>query len=160
MTVAPTLDKGLRIDVDSATDWQVLDMICTDATLQNGPSLAESLGGFMEDDEDWSELMTPELGEQFNEQVTHVSKAISSAKKENDLTGSVSISHDEADIWFGAINQARISLESRFQLSKLEEEFEDGIQADDIKDPALLSAIIRYDFYSRIQNIMLDYILD
>ncbi|WP_018970211.1 hypothetical protein [Rubritalea marina] len=160
MTVAPTLDKGLRIDVDSATDWQVLDMICTDASLKAGSSLAESLGGFMEDDEDWAELMTPELDDQFNAQVAHVSKTISSAKKENDLTGSVSISREDADIWFGAINQARIALEERFHLSQLEEEFEDGIDPENIDDPALLAAVIRYDFYSRIQTIMLDYILD
>ncbi len=160
MTVAPTLDKGLRIDVDSPTDWQVLEMICTDAASQGGTTLAESLADFMEDDADWAELMTPELHQQFNEQITHVSKAISSAKKENDLTGTVSIKHEDADIWFGAINQARISLENRFKLSEVEEQYQDNIDPEDISDPALLSAIIRYDFYSRIQTIMIEYILD
>lgn len=158
MRVAPTLDKSLRIDAESPTDWLVLEMICTDASQMPDEPLADKLANYMAADEDWNELITPELSDQFNEQVLHVSRAISTAEKDNDLTGSLFITEDEADIWFGAINQARLSLEERHKVSQ----YEDDIDEDSLEyeDPTLKAAIIRYHFYTSLQSIMLDYILD
>lgn len=158
MRVAPTLDKSLRIDAESPTDWLVLEMICTDASQMPDEPLADKLANYMAADEDWNELITPELSDQFNEQVLHVSRAISTAEKDNNLTGSLFITEDEADIWFGAINQARLSLEERHKVSQ----YEDDIDEDSLEyeDPTLKAAIIRYHFYTSLQSIMLDYILD
>lgn len=158
MRVAPTLDKSLRIDAESPTDWLVLEMICTDASQMPDEPLADKLADFMVADEDWNELITPELSDQFNEQVLHVSRAISTAEKGSDLTGSLYIPADEADIWFGAINQARLSLEERHKVSQHEDEIDD--ESLEYEDPTLKAAIIRYHFYTSLQSIMLDYILD
>ncbi|MGJ8672172.1 DUF2017 family protein [Rubritalea sp.] len=158
MRVAPTLDKSLRIDAESATDWLVLEMICTDASQMPDGPLADKLANYMAADEDWNELITPELSDQFNEQVRHVSRAISTAEKDSKLTGSLFIKAADADIWFGAINQARLSLEERHDISKHEDEInEDALEYE---DPSLKAAIIRYHFYTSLQSIMLDYILD
>ncbi|MFC4992776.1 DUF2017 family protein [Rubritalea tangerina] len=158
MRVAPTLDRSLRIDAENPTDWLVLEMICTDASQMPDEPLAEQLSLYMCADDDWADLMTPELSEQFNEQVLHVSRAISTAEKNPDLTGSLFIKADEADIWFGAINQARLSLEERFEVSQYDDS--DDQDALEFENPNLKAALIRYHFYTSLQSIMLEYILD
>ena len=159
MRIAPTLEKGLRIDAETATDWLVLEMICTDASQMPDAPLADQLGDFMAADEDWSELITPELSDQFNEQIRHVSRAISIAEKDVELVGSLFILPEDADLWFGAINQARLSLEQRYSISKFDdlEEIDPSLKDD---NPNLLGAITRYHFYTRLQSIFLEYILD
>lgn len=159
MRVAPTLDHSLRIDAESPTDWLVLEMICTDASQMPNEPLADQLALFMCADEDWNELITPELSDQFNEQVTHVSKAISVAHKEADLTGSLFIKVDEADIWFGAINQARLSLEERYEVSKYDDAIDDNSSLQ-FENPELRAAIIRYHFYTSLQSLLLEYLLN
>lgn len=159
MRIAPTLDRSLRIDAENPTDWLVLEMICTDASQMPDEPLADKLALYMSGDEDWAELITPELSEQFNEQILHVSRAISTANKDADLTGCLFIKEEEADIWFGAINQARLSLQERYDVSQYDESAEDDPNLD-FEDPSLKAAIIRYHFYTSLQSLMLEYILD
>ncbi|MEO1856043.1 MAG: DUF2017 family protein [Rubritalea sp.] len=159
MRVAPTLDRSLRIDAENATDWLVLEMICTDASQMPDEPLADKLALFMAADEDWTELITPELADQFSSQIIHVSRAISTAEKAQDLTGSLFIKPEEANTWFGAINQARLSLEERFEVSKYDD-LADDEQSIEFEDPSLKAAIIRYHFYTSLQSILLEYILD
>jgi hypothetical protein len=158
MRVAPTLDRSLRIDAENATDWLVLEMICTDASQMPDEPLADKLALYMAADEDWAELITPELADQFSSQIIHVSRSISTADKALDLTGSLFIKAEDANTWFGAINQARLSLEERFEVSQ----FEDLADQDSLEfeDPTLKAAIIRYHFYTSLQSIFLEYILD
>ncbi len=159
MRVAPTLDRSLRIDAENATDWLVLEMICTDASQMPDEPLADKLALYMAADEDWTELITPELADQFSSQIIHVSRAISSADKSLNLTGSLFIKAEDASTWFGAINQARLSLEERFEVSKFDELADDESNLE-FEDPALKAAIIRYHFYTSLQSILLEYILD
>ena len=128
MRVAPTLDRSLRIDTENPTDWFVLEMICTDASQMPDEPLANRLADYMSADEDWIDLITPELSDKFNEQVPHVSRPISTAEKSSDLTSSLFIKEDDSSL-----------------------EFENLI---------LNSAIIHYHFYTNLQSIMLEYILD
>lgn len=157
MRVAPTLDRSLRVDAESASDWLVLEMICTDACQMPEQPLADRLAAFMSGDEDWIELITPELADQFSEQVLHVSRAISSAPKCDAQTGSVFIKVEDADIWFGAINQARLSLEERYSVSRYDDQAETLLTQ---QQPEIKAAVIRYQFYTSMQSIMLEYILD
>lgn len=158
MRVAPTLDKRLRIDAESPFDWLILEMICTDAANLLGPTLAQQLAKRIKDDGDWSEYVVPDLHTQFTEQIIHVSLAISTADRDLNLIGSLFIPHDEADIWYGAINQARISLESQYAISNYDKE-EEGL--DDISEERheLRNALIRYHFYTHLQYMLLKYII-
>lgn len=157
MRVAPTLDRSLRIDAESATDWLVLEMICTDASQTPNKPLADQLADYMSEDEDWIELITPELADQFSEQVRHVSCAISAATKESDLTGSLFIEEKDADTWFGAINQARLSLEERYTVSKYDDIDDDEL---DNVDAEIKAAVIRYHFYTSLQTLFLQFIFE
>lgn len=158
MRVAPTLDNSLRIDAESPFDWLILEMICTDAANLPGPPLAKRLANKIKDKEDWTEFVIPDLHSQFSEQVNHVSLTLSAANKNDDLTGSIYIPHSDADIWYGAINQARISLEHQYEISR----YADITHIEEISEERheLRKALIRYHFYTRVQSMLLEYIIE
>ena len=158
MKLAPTLQGGLRIDADSLEDWMVLNAICADATGLSGSPLYDRLSEKMPKDPDWEEFVAPDIRSQFSDQVSHVSRAISAAPMDEEQAGSIFISKEDAPIWYGAINQARMTLEHLFQLSEINE-FVDIEDLGDISDEKR-SAVIRAHFYSTFQCILLEYVLD
>ncbi|MGJ8657476.1 MAG: hypothetical protein ACSHX6_13590 [Akkermansiaceae bacterium] len=158
MKLAPTLQGGLRIDADSLEDWMVLDAICADAASLPGAPLYDRLSEKMPKDPDWEEFVAPDIRSQFSDQVTHVSRALSAAPMDEDQAGSIFISKDDAPIWYGALNQARMTLEHIYQISELDE-FVELDELGDIGD-AKRSAVIRSHFYSTFQCLLLDYVLD
>lgn len=157
MKLAPTLQGGLRIDADSLEDWMVLDAICADASSLPGPPLYERLSENMKRDPDWEEFVLPDIKNQFSDQVSHISRAISSAPMDEEHAGSIFISENDAPDWYGAINQARMSLEHQYQISELDEELDlDELDLSDERH----SAVIRGHFYSTFQSLLLEYVLE
>ena len=155
--MAPTLDGGLRIDADSLTDWMILELICADATSLPGPPLYDQLASKMEQNDDWKEFVVPDIVTQFEEQITHISRAISSAPRDEEHAGSIFITKEDAIIWYGAVNQARLSLEQQHGISKLE----DILTEKDLEalDSDVRAAVIRGHFYTSIQSLLLEYVL-
>ena len=158
MKLAPTLQGGLRIDADTVEDWMVLDAICADAASLPGVPLYDRLSEKMPKDADWEEFVVPEIRSQFSDQVTHVSRALSAAARDEDQVGCVFISKEDAPIWYGAVNQARMTLEHVYKLSDLGE-FEELEELGDLGDERL-SAVVRSHFYSTFQSLLLEYVLD
>ena len=158
MKLAPTLEGGLRIDADAVEDWMVLDAICADAAGMPGESLYDRLSEKMMRDDDWEEFVAPDIRDQFSDQVIHVSRALSGASRNEEQEGVVFISKEDAPIWYGAINQARMTLEHAYQLSELEE-FAEIDELGHLSDEKL-SAVVRGHFYSTFQSLLLEYVLD
>lgn len=157
MTMAPTLEGGLRIDADSLSDWMILELICADATNLPGPPLYDHISSRMEQNDDWKEFVVPDIVTQFDEQVTFVSRAISSAARDEDHAGSVFITKEDAMTWYGTVNQARLSLEKQYDLSKIDEiENEKDLDALDNDTRA---AVIRNHFYTSIQSLLLEFVM-
>lgn len=158
MRLAPILKGGLRIDADSLDDWMVLNAICADAASLPGAPLYDRLAHKMPKDPDWEEFVAPDIRSQFSDQIDHVSKAISSAPKDEEHAGSIFISKEDATLWYGALNQARMTLEQMFHLS----EIADFVALDDLGDigDEKRSAVIRGHFYSTFQCLLLEYVLD
>lgn len=157
MTMAPTLEGGLRIDADSLTDWMILELICADATRLPGPPLYDQISSRMEQNDDWKEFVVPDIVTQFEEQITYVSRAISSAPRDEEHAGSVFISKEDAMTWYGTVNQARLSLEKQHNLST----HEDLDTEEDLEklEPELRAAVIRNHFYTSIQTLLLEFVL-
>jgi len=155
--MAPTLEGGLRIDADSLTDWMILELICADATNLPGPPLYDQLSSKMEQDDDWKEFVVPDIVEQFNDQVSFVSRAISAAPRDEEHAGSLFIQKEDAMTWYGAVNQARLSLERQHNLSNLK----DITCEEDLEElePELRAAVIRNHFYNSIQSLLLDFVM-
>lgn len=156
----PTLEGGLRIDVESATDWLVLEQIPSDA-LTGGPDLLpERLGTLMDDKANWDDLVIPELKEFFSGQLLLVADAITEAQREAETAGGapegqVFIARSEGDEWYGALNQARLALEAHFQFGPMAE-----VEMPETFSDIKRSAFIRSQFYCALQSVLLEHVLD
>jgi hypothetical protein len=126
----------------------VLEMICTD--VGRPAHLAESLAGLMDDESDWEEFVVPDLEQNFNVQCKFVQMTIEAAREHN--AQAIFIKKHEAEKWYGAINQARLSLEARYGLGAIED-FEDAPEE-------LNSAHFRDRFYQTLQGILLEYVME
>ena len=156
MKVLPTLEGGLRIDIESSSDWLVLEQIPTDAVEEKRFSLPEELAALMDEDSEWDELVAPELAELFSGQIDHVAEAVAQAEETSEGgAGELFIAREEAREWYGALNQARLALESRWGFSGEEE---DEALADG--PPQKRSAFVRSQFYLVLQGLLLDYAMD
>ncbi len=157
MKAAPTLEGGLRIDAEEKIDWTVLSLICADATSMPGQPLADKLSQQasthpLSENEDWCDYVLPELNEKFSTQIKQVAKQIQDAKKDSDGKnsdgkGSLIIAPHQIDLWYGTLNQARLSLEEQYNItSKSLEELKDLERA----------ALYRYEFYSHVQTWLIN----
>ncbi|MCP5534632.1 MAG: hypothetical protein H7A51_00170 [Akkermansiaceae bacterium] len=152
MKVLPTLEGGLCIIPESESDWMELEIICSDAV--RPAHLAESLADLMDADSDWEEYVVPDLEENFNSQCRYVGAAITHARDHNERA--VFITRPQAEKWYGAINQARLSLEARYKLAAI-----DGIEGPGPEAaPELRSAYFRDRFYLFLQSMLLEYVMD
>ena len=151
MKVAPTLQGGLRIDVENALDWMVLRCISYDAR-GGGLDLADRVSSKMAGDDsmdDWEEFVIPELREEFNSQLDVIEAAIAHAG-DGEGPGEVFITRDDSEPWYGGLNQARLALEERYGFSR----GEPGEMT-----PGKRSAWFRSQFYLHVQSLLLDYVL-
>ena len=69
MNLTPTLQGGIRLDMESTLDWARLEMIVIDA-VNNDEELALTLGSRMVMEEDWKDYVLPDLQHSFNEQLS------------------------------------------------------------------------------------------
>ena len=151
MKVAPTLKGGLRIDVETPVDWMVLRCIPHDARA-GGLDLADRVAAPMADDdgaEDWQDFVLPDLREGFNTQLAAIEATIEAAGSD-DEPGEVFILKEEAELWYGGLNQARLALEERYKLS-------DAALPD--MTPGKRSAWFRSQFYLHVQSLLLDHVM-
>ena len=149
MKVAPTLDGRLRLDLESEVDRLVLDLIVSDA--RSGSGLADRLGASLEDEpghaEDWREFVRPELQSGFDHQLAVIETALGTIDTE---PATLFIPKDDAEAWYGGLNQARLALEDHHQLSRIE---------PDELPPTLRSAWFRAQFYLQLQTLLLQFLM-
>ena len=151
MKIGPTLNGGMRIDAESAEDWQILRYLPYDARPQE---LAERLTEATEEDNsDWREYVLPDLQESFTKQVAFVYHAIEKAVADSEeQAGPLFVEKQDAMNWYGALNQARLTLQSRYELPQ----DVDGLKG---MEPERRGAYYRSHFYCIIQTLLIDRIL-
>jgi len=147
MTLAPTLNGGLKLIPEERQDWLVLLEIAVDASA----NLAREFGGLMDEDSMWDEIVVPELEAEFSVQRKHVLKAVKKARRAKEKE--IVIEPKDADLWYGALNQARLSLEAEYQFGPRE-----FAEPEEIQDPAMRSAFLRDEFYLTLQSLILRYV--
>lgn len=151
MKVGPTLQGGLRIDVETPLDWMVLRCISYDARA-GGIDLADRVASSMgkdEEFEDWQEFVLPDLRDGFNAQLDAIEGALSRAG-DGEEPAEIHIARDQADLWYGGLNQARLALEERYGFSSASPE---GMT------PGKRSAWFRSQFYLHVQSVLLDHVM-
>ena len=147
MTIGPTVAGGLKLIPEEDQDWLVLLEIAKDGDGR----LSRRLAGLMDEESMWNEIVVPELEEDFSKQRLEVVMAVMKAKGEGE---DIHIDKESAEAWYGALNQARLELESEFQFGQRDE-----IDPDKIKDDAARAAFYRSDFYSAVQSLLLRYVM-
>lgn len=157
MKAMPTLEGGLRIDMENFNDWGVLRSIIADATTQVGSDLAGRLGALISKEagaEDWEEFVVPDLRERFQDELAQVGASIESAIfAANGGPGPLWISNEEVEPWFSALNQARLALEEIHH-------FGPGEDIEPARlEPARQAAFRRSQFYAAIQSLLLAHVM-
>ena len=80
----PTLEGGLRIAVETATDWLVLEQIAADALQGGAEKLPSRLSALMDEESEWEEMVIPELKDFFSGQLHKVADTVHQAQKDAD----------------------------------------------------------------------------
>ena len=157
MKVMPTLEKGLRIEVETATDWLGLEQIATDALEGGIETLPTRLSALMDEESEWDEIVVPELEDFFTGQLRMVRDTIHAAQQEStdSAEGMFLIMRAEGAQWYGALNQARLALETHYR-------FGPGEEVNEVESfpPPKRSAFIRSQFYCALQSVLLEHVLD
>ncbi len=151
MKILPTLEGGLCIIPESEIDWDELQLICSD---DDRPTyLAESLADLMDEDSEWGEYVVPDLEEGFRNQTQFVDATIKRARQNKEPA--IFIPPAEAELWYGAINQVRLSLQASYDVEELDE-------AGDVDEmeSELKSAYFRNRFYLLMQSMLLEFIMN
>lgn len=156
MKALPTLEGGLRIDAEDASDWELLRSIIVDA---NGceNDLASRLGCLITEEAgglDWEEYVVPDLREEFQDQLAQIGAAVEAASfHAQNGPGPIWITRDDAAAWYSSLNQARLAIEEYFQFGASER--------IDIKTltPERQAAFIRSKFYCAVQSLLLEYVM-
>lgn len=156
MKSMPTLEGGLRIDTEEASDWDLLRCIVMDA---NGckTDLASRLGGLISEEaggEDWREYVVPDLREEFQDELAQVGALIESAAfNAEGEAGPLWISPEDGFAWYGSLNQARLSLQEQYRF--------EPIRSIDLENltPERCAALIRFQFYGEIQDELLRHVM-
>jgi len=104
----------------------------------------------MDDDSEWDEWVVPDLVEGFTSQSLLVDASVAEARKQT--PPAIVIRPKHADLWYGAVNQARLSLQARFRLDVFESL--DGVPEEVVK------AYIRDRFYATLQSLLLEFVMD
>jgi hypothetical protein len=156
MKIMQTLEGGLRLDAEDASDWLLLTSITNDA-VSCDENLARRLGNLITDPQlapDWRDYVVPDLEDAFNADVQHVTTAIASARLEScGGPGSLWITPADAMAWYSALNQARLAIEERFH-------FGPGGNIDLASLPTVnRSAFIRSQFYCAVQSLLLEHVM-
>ena len=149
MKVAQHKSGGLEITVVDPTEWFLLNSIVQDAVSHGDGWLAEQLSEPMDDESCWDDIVVPDLTTKFSDQLSDVRQGITNAfKGANGEETTILIKKEDAWSWYGALNQARLSLEDEHHVSDLDE--------DDIEDlpPNLLSVLGRSQFYLWLQSMI------
>lgn len=153
MKITPTLEGGLRVDIEDAGDWFVLLGITRDA-VSGDEKLSRRLGALITDEEisaDWRDIVVPELEENFETDLAHVTEAIRAAEEVGD--GHLWITADNAWHWYSALNQARLALHGIHHFESI-----GAVSAADL-EPGARNAFVRSQFYCAFQTLLLDHVM-
>ncbi len=148
MTIGPTIAGGLKLVPEADQDWLILLEIANDGD----SDLSRRFASLMDEDSMWEEIVVPELEQEFTKQRLDVMMVVVKAKGGNEEA--IHIDKEGAETWYGALNQARLALESKHKFGPRELN-----SPKEIKDPEARSAYFRNDFYSTIQSLLLRYVM-
>lgn len=153
MKASPDPEGNIILHAETPSDWDVLRSIARDGA---GFALAEAMGGLMESGpagQDWHDFVVPELEDAFSKQLEFIARGVSDARENaHGGPGPIPIRREDAEIWYGALNQARLALDNHYGLSDADAE------VMSMSRPRR-TAYFRSHIYLRIQSMLLDHLM-
>ncbi len=152
MKASPDPEGNIFLHAETPSDWEVLSGIAADGA---GYALADAMGGLMQDGpagQDWHDFVVPGLEDAFSGQLEFITRCVADARATaHGGPGSILIRREEAEMWYGALNQARIALENRHDLAA-------AVAGEDVMAMSRprRSAYFRSHIYLQIQSMLLD----
>lgn len=157
MKVVPIPEGGLRIKIATPSDWLVLEQIAPDALKIEEKSLSSRFSALMDKPSEWDEVVVPDLNDLFDSQISCVQHTVQEARKgpPDSSDHQLFISPEDGPRWYGALNQARIALESYYRFGTAQD-----ISEVESFPEAKRAAFIRSQFYSALQSVLLEHVID
>jgi hypothetical protein len=162
-------DEGVRVSGLLAGDLRLLEQIPVHADCAGTPSAEDRLlqdpvrdpeipGGEKLNDE-WREHILPDLRTEFSRQLDVVSEDVKKARSRGGRNGprfEVLIPFEHVEAWYGALNQARVVMQERYQFPEIDSPnaLIGLLQSPNLK-PFLTSR-----FYIQLQSALLDLVMD
>lgn len=155
MKAFPIPNGAIRIEVEDADDWRLLTHLLVDAGDPTYDPAADASGRMMDDEvaEDWREYVVPDLKDQFDATLNHVSNIIEAACRGHEGgKGGVTITLDHCHDWYGVLNRARLALEAKHRLAVHKN--------NPSAEPEIRAARLRDRLYCALQSLILDHAFD
>lgn len=151
-------EEGLIISLEQEDDWEIFTLLLRDVAGRGDDWLAKQMGLFVDNDE-WDELVVPELSKHYNSQVATVAREVAQARKRaTNGVGEILLNQLNGEAWYGVLNQARLGLEGRWKLAAAEEAGE--FEGDRDQDFEKTSAYFRSRLYCFFQAQLIEFVLD
>jgi hypothetical protein len=120
-------------------------------------ALSQRIGALIADPEaaaDWEEYIIPDLEETFQGELAHVAEEVALARIDSaGGAGLLWITRNDAEKWYGALNQARLALEDIHHFGPGEK-----IKTSSLPAPSR-DAFLRSQFYCAVQSLLLEYVM-
>lgn len=117
----------------------------------SGINLAERLGDVPDEGSmrsDWQEFVIPELSQGFTNQLATIERVLAGLDAE--APEPIFIVKEEAELWYGGLNQARLALEERYHFHGDDPE---------VMTPGKRTAWFRSQFYTSLQCLLLEFLM-
>lgn len=180
MRIDLVAEDAFDLVLTSEQEWNLFEQLAIDVKGRGEGWLAKRFGVLV-DDEDWDELVAPELTEKFQEDVKVVQEIVARSFaawqqeqnqeavervepiEEDELEdeeeyGLIPITAESSAAWYSVLNQARLAIEGKWKLSILKES-EDFNDIENLGEERL-AAFIRDNFYTRLQGALLELLLE
>lgn len=155
MKIRFTTEGDCEILIENDMEKEIFPCIIRDARSQGREWMSDSLGPDFEDEwfPCWQEWVQPEVQQAFSAQLESVNK------RRKDVNNVIRIPAKELELWYGAVNQARMVLDDIFHFldDDLSDDF-DEVMSDYAGqwEAEKQGAYHRMHFYAWFQEIMLE----
>lgn len=151
MKIGPTIDKRVKLLLDDDGDFYLLSQLIQDASNSgNIEKLANQVGENVTED-DWEEFVKPDLIAKYKSDIIKVNALLKKAHEEK--AAEIFISQEDFQEWYSTLNQARLHLESTYNLSSLHE----NVSPEEVEQE-LLEPVVKGNFYTHLQSLILEFL--
>lgn len=169
MKIQRVENQGLRLSGLLPGDLSLLEQIPVHAETTGAPEAEERLfpdpireeetARSQQANDDWRDHVVPDLRQEFSRQLDVVSQDVKAAVRHSGKSGirySLTIPFDHVEAWYGALNQARLVMQTRYEFP----ENESVASLQKLLESPNLKPFLTSRFYVQLQSALIDLAMD